>query len=246
MRATGQYRERRSPKGRAEAERTDGAARSAGSSSEVHHKIVNHLQGIVGLIRMRARFQREESDVVGAAVAQILAIAATHGVLAMRGGTCIEVATLIVRLIDALRPVMPVPVRFECDPTRHGGSHVSAAEGVHLAVIVSEMLWSGGICAARFRSGYLEAQLRRSAGAPQLRVACELPQSQVDAGAHELRSCVEWIRSLLPETRGCLHIGEECGRIAMQLQIGPSAGLGRSRGIRASGGSVPARRHSKV
>ena len=53
---------------------------------EVHHRIKNHLQGLMGLLKQRKKFGREYADVLDEAITQIESIAIVYGLQSRSSG----------------------------------------------------------------------------------------------------------------------------------------------------------------
>jgi PAS domain S-box-containing protein len=67
---------------------------------EVHHRIKNHLQGVVGLLQSHADLYPELADVIEAAVGRIYSIAIIHGLQSNVQREEIDLGTLLKSMVD--------------------------------------------------------------------------------------------------------------------------------------------------
>lgn len=107
---------------------------------EVHHRIKNHLQGVLALLPQREDVDPKTNALLAKAAAQISSIAEVHGVLmkslhtADLGGMVDAIARAAVRLWD-----VPVEVKVTADGSAPTYA-VSEKESVPLALILNELL----------------------------------------------------------------------------------------------------------
>lgn len=106
---------------------------------EVHHRIKNHLQGLVGLLRHEAASQITVTELVDSAVTQIQSIAAIHGLLAKSGKTTIDIPSLVPEIVSAHQATSRIPIHFIRDsPVNATG--LSEDESIPLAIVIGELL----------------------------------------------------------------------------------------------------------
>ncbi|MEJ1961835.1 MAG: PAS domain-containing protein [Gammaproteobacteria bacterium] len=106
---------------------------------EIHHRVKNHLQGLIGLMRTYAQAQLSTREVIDSAVAQILSIATVHSLLARDGRNSVEFAELVTQIVATLRVSSPVPIQFDFADARWRPTKLSQEEAVPLAIVIGEL-----------------------------------------------------------------------------------------------------------
>jgi len=107
---------------------------------EVHHRIKNHLQSVIGLLRRTIKDAPEGTPVVETAIGRVQSVAIVHGLQSARRSGEIRLCDLVEAISHAL-PRM-VHIAFEaCDPDHH---HCPVAiledEAVPVALILNELV----------------------------------------------------------------------------------------------------------
>ncbi len=216
-----------------EAELTRERALRTTLAREVHHRIKNHLQGLVGLLRVHSRSGRSMREVIDNAVVQIQSIAAVHGLLSRSGETAIDFAELIARIVELTSVGAAIPVDCIIEHSSARKLCISEEESVPLAVVVGELFMnalkhtsarSGSRVVVRFACSDEVAELcvtNRPATLPQ---GFELP-STATAGTG-----IDLVMALLPRNRSSLEIAQEGEAVTTRLRI--------SRGNAASEGTI--------
>lgn len=107
---------------------------------EIHHRIKNHLQGLIGLLRRHARPDSSAAEQMSTAVAQIRSIAAIHGLLAKSSKASVDIGSLVKEIVTATRATSPLPVLLACEPAPFAPLELSEGESISLAVALGELL----------------------------------------------------------------------------------------------------------
>ena len=105
---------------------------------EVHHRIKNHLQGVVALLQTHADEAGRLPAPLAAAVAQIRSVALIHGLEARGGGGGIPVTELVGGLLDLVHG--PAAPRFDTDARLAEAVVLQPEAAVPTALIVAELL----------------------------------------------------------------------------------------------------------
>jgi PAS domain S-box-containing protein len=175
---------------------------------EVHHRIKNHLQGLVGLLCQHFAEHPDLQQVLEKFVAQINAISAVHGLQGKSGSGRTSLRGLITDIISALRGLLGATIHFgkedvqcfvgnTCAQAGLCQWTLSGEESVPVALIVNELLTNavrhgdGGAVAVAIRCDPLGARLT-------LRNGGRLAEG-VDVGARKgLGTGLSLIRALMP------------------------------------------------
>ena len=107
---------------------------------EIHHRIKNHLQGLVGLIRLNEGSPRTTSELVNSVITQIQSIAAMHGLLARSGKSTVELSALVAEIVTAHRTTVHIPIRFRSTLPSHFSLELGESEAIPFAVALNELI----------------------------------------------------------------------------------------------------------
>lgn len=107
---------------------------------EVHHRIKNHLQGLIGLLRRQGGTTLSGAQQMHSAVAQIQTIASIHGLLAKGTNASVDLASLVREIISANQLPSPVPVHMSCEQPALPPFELSENESIPFAVALGELL----------------------------------------------------------------------------------------------------------
>ncbi len=107
---------------------------------EIHHRIKNHLQGLVGLIRLNEGAPRTTTDLVNSVITQIQSIAAMHGLLARSGKSTVELSALVAEIVTAHRTTVHIPIRFRTALAPDFSLELAESEAIPFAVALNELI----------------------------------------------------------------------------------------------------------
>lgn len=187
---------------------------------EIHHRIKNHLQGLVGLLRRHASAEVTSADLVDSAVAQIQSIAAMHGLLARSGKTSLELGSLVADIVAAHQGTSPFPMRLSTQPTSGAPIELSEGEAIPAAVAIGELL-TNAIKHTR-RSPEAEVQITVARGADRIEITITNSPAHLPAGFR----LEEWVGgqsglalvlTLLSDGRSRLALGQEGDAVVTRL-----------------------------
>jgi PAS domain S-box-containing protein len=103
---------------------------------EVHHRIKNHLQGVLGLLRLRIDRHPDLREPLAEVMAQIHAIAGVYGLSQGPAGTDADLLGIIGLVVQGA--AAGVPLRFE--PGVHPSMALREADAVPIALVINELL----------------------------------------------------------------------------------------------------------
>ncbi len=189
---------------------------------EVHHRIKNHLQGLVGLLRLHGESSQAAREVLDDAVAQIQSIAAVHGILAKEGDTSIDFASLFQQIVDVLRVGAPVPLECVIEPSCSQPLLVSQEESVPLAIAVGELLTnalkhtfpgsrSGVVGRLVCGEGFVELSITNA--------PARLPEAFGPTSYAQPNTGLALVMALLPRDRSSLEIAQEGEAVKTRLRL---------------------------
>ncbi len=204
---------------REEQRRADEAAQRAALVREVHHRIKNNLQGVMGLLEQHAQRQLGGPQALAQVISQVKSIAVLHG-LQGKAGDGLLLHDLAAAVTEQVRALWKVPVEFAVHGT--GALAIVEEEGVPLALIINEMLhnavkhadprWPGLQVSLEQRTAQAQACLRvRNRGRYD-------PAANDDPLAGAGR---QLMANLMPSAGASLEVSEAHSWVEARLELGP-------------------------
>ncbi len=187
---------------------------------EVHHRIKNHLQGVVGLLRQHEVDQPAVVAALEEAIGQIRAIAVVHGLYS--GTTTQDVRLCSVVGAIAAAASRPITTRLgECEST--GGPcamHVDDEEAVPLALVINELITN----AVKHGRGEVSVEVDDTQGGATITIrnaGGELPPDFDWQAGRGLGTGLRLVRRLLPHPGATLELSEEPQGVVARLTLTP-------------------------
>ncbi|MBE9515362.1 MAG: GAF domain-containing protein [Proteobacteria bacterium] len=106
---------------------------------EVHHRIKNNLQGVIGLLNRHRNSSPEVDRVIGIAIAQLNAVAEAHNQLSRRPSETVYLGDLVSGVCKAVRPLTAHSLSID-EPSMGNRLVVPAAEVVPVALVLNELI----------------------------------------------------------------------------------------------------------
>ncbi|HUI59286.1 MAG TPA: PAS domain-containing protein [Steroidobacteraceae bacterium] len=189
---------------------------------EVHHRIKNHLQGLVGLLRSQPETWRSVRDVIDDAVVQIQSIAAVHGLLAEDGTASIEIAALVSQVVETLRIGTSIPIRCILDPPDWQPFSISQEDAVPFAVAIGELLMNAVKHTEGAPGAYVESRLSCKDDEIELNITnapARLPEGFSLAGSVGPGTGLDLVKALLPPDRYLFDIVQDGDAVTTRLRV---------------------------
>lgn len=169
---------------------------------EVHHRIKNNLQGVVGLLRLHQRSDPKLSETIQAAISRVNAIALIHGIQSRETGTEVMLHDIVREISgDKSRTFPEVPIDV-CLAEGCRNFFLAENETVSIALVLNELLINA-IKACLKAPGIKPIQISCEARAPlvlvSIRNRCgELPEGFDFAAGTGTGTGLAIVKSLLP------------------------------------------------
>jgi PAS domain S-box-containing protein len=125
---------------------------------EVHHRIKNHLQGVVGLMRQHAQNNGLCSSVIEKAISQINVVATIHGLQGKETGEDVALLQMLTAISHALKEFIPAQLASPISITGDLTLHLDRDESVPIALALNELM----VNAAKHGSTPMEISLHCS------------------------------------------------------------------------------------
>lgn len=173
---------------------------------EVHHRIKNHLQGCVGLIRSRVGSNPAAKDTLEIAMNQLNAIATAHGLQSANTDESLLLCDTAAAICSTLQERSGRTVDWRIDYAGNGFRPVALAkdEAVSIALVINELVWNAiKHSPAGTGAAVPSVRLVADGNAACLRVRNRLPGDAPGGGfdfvtGRGLHTGLQLVRALLP------------------------------------------------
>lgn len=109
-------------------------------TQEVHHRIKNNLQAVVGLLRRTALKQPEAQAAIDAAVSQVQAVAVVHGLYGQVTRHSVMLCELLPVIVSSVSSLTGVMISLRGVQAAQGRLLIRENETVAIALILNELL----------------------------------------------------------------------------------------------------------
>ena len=111
--------------------------------AEVHHRVKNSLQGVVGLLRAQTQSQPQIADALEPAITQVLAVAVGFGLLSHRGTRGVVLCDMIQEVCRNIGQITSgtIDVRLD-EQVRARPVELGQARSVNFALAVNELIFN--------------------------------------------------------------------------------------------------------
>lgn len=189
---------------------------------EVHHRIKNHLQGLIGLIAEQARQRPECGDCLNYVATQLRSVAIVHGLQSRQPNGDIRLCDMLDEMVLAMQRSQSPSSRIELELQLERGSvRVAEDEAVPIALIANELLRNAA------KHGGAEGDIRVTLATAADGVTIEvtnpgqLPPGFDFSGERGLGTGLTLIRALLPRRGASLAYSQSGGRAGCRLTLAP-------------------------
>jgi two-component sensor histidine kinase/PAS domain-containing protein len=137
------------------------SALTAALVREVHHRIKNHLQGLVGLLRLHQGRNRAADEVIQKAIEQVQSIATVHGLLVRQPEEGVDLDVILRDQPNRLAQDHPDRLRFETQLEPDVTADLASEDAVAVALVIGELITNA---AKHTRSGpgaHVSVELRK-------------------------------------------------------------------------------------
>lgn len=207
---------------------------------EVHHRIKNNLQTVVGLLRREAGYHPQVRELIEAAISQVQSVAVVHGLNASDGGRDVSLCELLPALVGAVSRLHGVHVERIDNRAACGQMRIKESESVAVALILNEIVTN----AIKHASGGKAAPqaplltMSRKAGCGRIRITNRgrLPDDfDFDTG-QGLGTGLGLVKALMPSPGMEIRIARIGDTVVVDLRIEPPVlSLGGVSGYKCEG-----------
>ena len=187
---------------------------------EVHHRIKNHLQGVIGLLRQTQSDHPEVSRVIGEAVNRIVSIATVYGLQSRSTNASLDLAHLLRAIIDNTRNVSPQAPMSMTLSKCEGNWLVASDKAVALALVLNELILNAVKHGPAEEKDGLSVECKSQDGCMTVIIVNrgELPEDWDYHAGQGIGTGLDLVRHMLPR-HADLSIVEVQGRIIATLSL---------------------------
>jgi len=109
---------------------------------EVHHRIKNNLQGVVGLLRQHSKYDAIDNTMLDHAVSQLNSVSLVHGIQCDDANQNISVAQLVSIICKATLDIMGIHIEPSIISTPDTLHFINEKNAVPVALIVNELIFN--------------------------------------------------------------------------------------------------------
>jgi len=186
---------------------------------EVHHRIKNNLQGVVGLLRQHGRGDPAVRELLDGVATQIHSIALVHGMQGQGAGASVDLPGLVRLIAAALEQLGAARIEVGIDGPP---AQLKPGESVPVALILNELMWNaikhgtGDRCVRVDVAVALDgAQARVEVSNPGAAAPRMLEDERGDA-----TSGLGLVQALMPRTGASLVFEARDGLVRARLDLG--------------------------
>ena len=215
----------------AEAERLENAARQRDALvREVHHRIKNNLQGVIGLLRQKFRKYPAAGPEIEEAITQLQTVAAVYGLQGGRADGMLGLAEMVEAICASAESLTGGHVDRAFERRSARPVCVAGADAVSVAVALNELLFNAlKHQPARAGSKRASVLLREAEGVAEIRIGNRgrLPREFDYAAGRALGNGLGLVRMLLASPGGDVEFSNGRGRVEVRLMLAPPLLAGR-------------------
>lgn len=191
---------------------------------EVHHRIKNNLQGVIGLLRSHGRNNPNIATSLDKAVTQVGAIAVVHGVHAESRGEAINLSTLVTSIADAVPHPVEMTVTTHTSGETTQATELSEAEAVPTALIINELITNAVKHGSAAPTSTVDVKVEVNGVSVRVRVENSFgslpPAFDFERDIH-LGTGLELVKSLLPPVGAKLSFCSQGDGAVAELSLSP-------------------------
>lgn len=193
---------------------------------EVHHRIKNSLQGVVGLLRLHSHRHPELAEVFQKAVAQVATVALVHGLQGKEGTERVALCDMCEAIAVNLMAPLGGAARLQVGRHSPVPFLVGEREAVPLALVMNELMFNALKHSTPAGSAQIRVDIEADADGVIVRLrntGAQLPEGLDVMGGSGLGTGLGLVRTLLPKGAS-VTLRAKDGWIETELRVGASAG----------------------
>ncbi|TCT19678.1 PAS domain S-box protein [Thiobaca trueperi] len=199
---------------------------------EVHHRIKNHLQGLLGLLSQNRGQAGNGGDLIDKAMNQVKSIAAVYGLQSREAGSDVCLLEILEAIVCNARALGSVPVRLSIQDRADTDLFIAREKAVTLALVINELLQNALKWRTLGASGEsVQVTYREETDSIQVTMTNPgvLPRGFDFATGYGLGTGLGLVRDMLPRQGATLGIAQTDGHVTANLTVQPPLLVVRTR-----------------
>lgn len=193
---------------------------------EVHHRIKNNLQGLIGLLRDNLADPTQDKGALDRAIAQIRTISLVHGMQARDVSTELRLCDVTRAVFEQLRGLVPQGVRMEFHDQVSAPVLLQEQDAIPIALIINELITNAiKHIPAEYPDKSIVVSLSGSAAEGMeftvFNEGARLPADMDLFAGKGLGMGLDLVRSLVPRKHASFDLYEDEGGVFAQLLLAP-------------------------
>ncbi len=188
---------------------------------EVHHRIKNSLQGILGVLRQFAQQHPETADSIRAVIGQVQSISVTHGLRGLADPASVQLCELTGAIATQLSSLWQTPVKLEI-PDCWQPCTLAEQEAVPMALVLNELIQNAVKHGGKLH-GDTRVSIKKGEQPDQVFVTIS-NTGTLDAKPQrggQSHSGLKLVQSLLPRSGVRLDQRQVAGEVVTELRVDP-------------------------
>lgn len=189
---------------------------------EVHHRIKNNLQGVIGLLQQKVRKYPALALEIEEAILQLQSVSTVYGMARSHLNEPLSLAEIVDGICSATESITGCRVTKSYSSDSTQPACVINSEAVAVAVAINELVFNAIKHGNKTDTGNgVEVLLRETAGSAEIRIINrgELPSRFDLADDHSLGSGLELVKALLSQPGSDLEVGSTDQEVRVVLKL---------------------------
>ncbi|MCU7846091.1 MAG: PAS domain S-box protein [Candidatus Thiodiazotropha sp. (ex Monitilora ramsayi)] len=188
---------------------------------EIHHRIKNHLQGVIGLLRNFSGTHGHTKEGLDTAITQLRTIATVYGLQSRRNDQQIQIKELVQACIDVHRHTLPNHVEYKINQS--SSMQIHREESVPVALIINELITNAlkhSAVDVNEKLVFVSFDCDDSLAKLQIRNPSKgLPEDFDFNTGHGTGTGLEILKALLPQKGAVFKLFEDAGYVVAELDL---------------------------
>ena len=193
---------------------------------EVHHRIKNNLQTVVGLLRREAGKHPQAREAIESAVAQVQSVAVVHGLYGQGMQRDIMLCELLPAIVANVAALSGVPIGRKGVHESCNRFLIQESETVAVALILNELITNAVKHAATEGTGDRDhplVKLTRKGATGRIHIANpgHLPEGFDFVAGRKLGTGIGLVRALMPSSGMSIHFTQTDSQVVTEIVVEP-------------------------